>query len=239
MTLNAGQYLAPLNSGQVLSGYAQGVIEGIGVSIAPDGTISLDTTGAATLGFLVSSSAPAPVYNWSTIAGGVNSILTNDGTGNVYWTTNYVTTFPVGDPFPHTGAAGIPAGTTASRPASLPGLLRYNTDFLRLEFNNGTNYLPVSPATGGVFSFVSSAAPTPNAPGDIWLDTNTNQAKVWTGVSWTPTTPLATTLIPGRVIIGANVQVAVDGTISILTTTGVPGAVSNLGVTTITDNTSS
>ena len=239
MTLNAGQYLAPLNSGQVLSGYAQGVIEGIGVSIAPDGTISLDTTGAATLGFLVSSSAPAPVYNWSTIAGGVNSILTNDGTGNVYWTTNYVTTFPVGDPFPHTGAAGIPAGTTASRPASLPGLLRYNTDFLRLEFNNGTNYLPVSPATGGVFSFVSSAAPTPNAPGDIWLDTNTNQAKVWTGVTWIPTTPLATTLIPGRVIIGANVQVAVDGTISILTTTGVPGAVSNLGVTTITDNTSS
>jgi hypothetical protein len=239
MTLNAGQYLAPLNSGQVLSGYAQGVIEGIGVSIAPDGTISLDTAGAATLGFLVSSSAPAPVYNWSTIAGGVNSILTNDGTGNVYWTTNYVTTFPVGDPFPHTGAAGIPAGTTASRPASLPGLLRYNTDFLRLEFNNGTNYLPVSPATGGVFSFVSSAAPTPNAPGDIWLDTNTNQAKVWTGVTWIPTTPLATTLIPGRVIIGANVQVAVDGTISILTTTGVPGAVSNLGVTTITDNTSS
>ena len=239
MTLNAGQYLAPLNSGQVLSGYAQGVIEGIGVSIAPDGTISLDTTGAATLGFLVSSSAPAPVYNWSTIAGGVNSILTNDGTGNVYWTTNYVTTFPVGDPFPHTGAAGIPAGTTANRPASLPGLLRYNTDFLRLEFNNGTNYLPVSPATGGVFSFVSSAAPTPNAPGDIWLDTNTNQAKVWTGVTWIPTTPLATTLIPGRVIIGANVQVAVDGTISILTTTGVPGAVSNLGVTTITDNTSS
>jgi hypothetical protein len=239
MTLNAGQYLAPLNSGQVLSGYAQGVIEGIGVSIAPDGTISLDTAGAATLGFLVSSSAPAPVYNWSTIAGGVNSILTNDGTGNVYWTTNYVTTFPVGDPFPHTGAAGIPAGTTANRPASLPGLLRYNTDFLRLEFNNGTNYLPVSPATGGVFSFVSSAAPTPNAPGDIWLDTNTNQAKVWTGVTWIPTTPLATTLIPGRVIIGANVQVAVDGTISILTTTGVPGAVSNLGVTTITDNTSS
>ena len=239
MTLNAGQYLAPLNSGQVLSGYAQGVIEGIGVSIAPDGTISLDPTGAATLGFLVSSSAPAPIYNWSTIAGGVNSILTNDGTGNVYWTTNYVTTFPVGDPFPHTGAAGIPAGTTANRPASLPGLLRYNTDFLRLEFNNGTNYLPVSPATGGVFSFVSSAAPTPNAPGDIWLDTNTNQAKVWTGVTWIPTTPLATTLIPGRVIIGANVQVAVDGTISILTTTGVPGAVSNLGVTTITDNTSS
>ena len=46
MTLNVAQYLAPLNSSQVLTGYTQGVKQGTGISIAADGTISLDPTGA-------------------------------------------------------------------------------------------------------------------------------------------------------------------------------------------------
>ena len=50
---------------------------------------------------------------------------------------------------------------------------------------------------------------------------------------------MATATVPGRVQIGNNVQVAPDGTISILPTTGVAGFVSNIGVTTITDNVSS
>lgn len=239
MTLNVAQYLAPLNSGQVLNGYSQGVKQGVGITILPDGTITLNSTGAATLGFLTSSITPAPVYNWSLTPGGVSSILTNDGNGNVYFDTSYIQAFPIGDPFPHTGAAAIPAGITASRPTDLAGLLRYNTDFDRLEFNNGSNWLPVSPATGGVFSFIGSAAPTANAAGDFWLDTTTNQAYVWTGIQWLPTSPLATSLIAGRVKIGTNVQVALDGTISILDTIGVPGLVSNPGVTTITDNVNS
>ena len=236
MTLNVAQYLAPLNSGQVLNGYSQGVKQGVGITILPDGIITLDSTGAATLGFLTSSITPAPVYNWSLTPGGVSSILINDGTGNVYFDTSYIQAFPIGDPFPHTGAAAIPAGITASRPTDLAGLLRYNTDFDRLEFNNGSNWLPVSPASGGVFSFIGSAAPTANAAGDFWLDTTTNQAYVWTGIQWLPTSPLATSLIAGRVKIGTNVQVALDGTISILDTIGVPSLVSNPGVTTITDN---
>ena len=239
MTLNVAQYLAPLNSGQVLNGYSQGVKQGVGITILPDGTITLNSTGAATLGFLTSSITPAPVYNWSLTPGGVSSILMNDGSGNVYFDTSYIQAFPIGDPFPHTGAAAIPAGITASRPTDLAGLLRYNTDFGRLEFNNGSNWLPVSPASGGVFSFIGSAAPTANAAGDFWLDTTTNQAYVWTGIQWLPTSPLATSLIAGRVKIGTNVQVALDGTISILDTIGVPGLVSNPGVTTITDNVSS
>ena len=239
MTLNVAQYLAPLNSGQVLNGYSQGVKQGVGITILPDGTITLNSTGAATLGFLTSSITPAPVYNWSLTPGGVSSILMNDGSGNVYFDTSYIQAFPIGDPFPHTGAAAIPAGITASRPTDLAGLLRYNTDFDRLEFNNGSNWLPVSPASGGVFSFIGSAAPTANAAGDFWLDTTTNQAYVWTGIQWLPTSPLATSLIAGRVKIGTNVQVALDGTISILDTIGVPSLVSNPGVTTITDNVSS
>jgi hypothetical protein len=239
MTLNVAQYLAPLNSAQVLAGYTQGVKQGTGVSIAPDGTISLNPAGAASLGFLTSSITPAPVYAWPAGSGNPGAILTSDGAGNLTWDTNYVQTFPLGQNFPHTGAAAIPAGNTAGRPASPIGSLRYNTDFNYLEFFNGTTWIPVSPPSGPVFSFVQGATPTANNAGDLWLDINTNQEKVWDGVSWVPTTPLANAITPGRVKIGTNVQIAVDGTISILPTTGVSGSVSNAGVTTITDNVTS
>jgi hypothetical protein len=240
MTLNVAQYLAPLNSAQVLTGYTQGVKQGVGIIIATDGTITLDTSGAATLGFLTSSSTPAPVYNWSTVAGASGSVLANDGLGNVAWSTDYIQSYPLGSPYPHTGAAAIPAGSTGQRPGGAqPGFLRYNTGLGYLEFNNGTTWLPVSQASGGVFSFVTTLTPTPNAAGDLWLDTNTNQAKMWSGSAWVPTSPLATAGVPGRVKIGTNVQIAGDGTISILPTTGVSGAVSNIGVTTVTDNVSS
>jgi hypothetical protein len=241
MSLNVAQYLAPLNSAQVLVGYTQGVKQGTGVTIATDGTISLNPAGAATLGFLTSSTAPAPIYNWTLAGGSPGSILTNDGAGNLTWDTNYVQTFPLGQAFPHTGAAAIPAGITAGRPAATKGFLRYNTDFERLEFFNGTAWLPVSPASGGVFSFVSPGSPSPvaNAAGDLWFDTVVNQESVWNGTSWVPTSPLANAVTPGRVKIGTNIQIAVDGTISILPTTGVPGGVSNIGVTTVTDNVTS
>ena len=239
MTLNVAQYLAPLNSAQVLNGYSQGVKQGTGITIQPDGTITLNRAGAATLGFVTSSTSPAPVYNWSLVAGSAGSVLTNDGVGNIYWATDYVQVYPIGSAFPHTGAAAIPAGTTVERPSSPEGSLRYNKDFDRLEFFNGSAWLPVSPASGGVFSFVGASSPTANFAGDFWFDTNTYQERVWDGVSWTATTPLATALVPGRVKIGSNVQIASDGTISILPTTGVSGLVSNIGVTTITDNISS
>jgi hypothetical protein len=134
----------------------------------------------------------------------------------------------------------MPVGVTALRPVpTTKGLLRYNDSTGAFEFSNGTSWLPMTPASGGIFSFVSNVTPTANAIGDFWLDTGTNQEKVWDGVSWVPTTPLATALVPGRVKIGNNIQLAGDGTISILSTTGVAGLVSNLGLTTITDNVTS
>ena len=242
MTLNVAQYLAPLNSGQVLNGYTQGVKQGVGISIAPDGTISLDPTGASTLGFLTSSVIPAPVYAWPAVAAAqpATGFLQTDGSGNLAWNADYVSTLPVGQALPHTGAAVMPVGSTAVRPSpATKGLLRYNDTTGAFEFSNGSAWLPMTPATGGLFSFISNVTPTANAPGDFWLDTNTNQEKVWDGTLWVPTTPLATTTVPGRVKIGSNVQVAPDGTISILPTTGVAGLVSNAGVTTITDNVTS
>jgi hypothetical protein len=242
MTLNVAQYLAPLNSGQVLNGYVQGVKEGTGITISPDGTISLNPSGASTLGFITSSVTPAPIYAWPAIgatqpAGGV---LQTDGLGNLAWNAAYVSVVPANSTFPHTGAAAMPVGVSGLRPSpATKGLFRYNDSTNAFEFSNGSAWLPVTPATGSVFSFVSNVTPTPNAIGDLWLDTNTNQEKVWDGISWVPTSPLATSTVPGLVKIGSNIQVAGDGTISVLSTIGVSGLVSNLGVTTITDNVTS
>jgi hypothetical protein len=242
MTLNVAQYLAPLNSGQVLNGYVQGVKQGTGITISPDGTISLNPAGASLLGFITSSVTPAPVYAWPA-AGSVApaaGFLQNDGLGNLAWNTDYISVLPGGSTFPQSGAAVMPVGVTALRPVpTTKGLLRYNDSTGAFEFSNGTSWLPMTPASGGIFSFVSNVTPTANAIGDFWLDTGTNQEKVWDGVSWVPTTPLATALVPGRVKIGNNIQLAGDGTISILSTTGVAGLVSNLGLTTITDNVTS
>jgi hypothetical protein len=65
MPLNRSQLIAgDAGQGTVLAGQVQGVIPGTGITIAPNGTISLDTSGAAALGFITTSTPPAPVYSW-------------------------------------------------------------------------------------------------------------------------------------------------------------------------------
>jgi hypothetical protein len=48
-----------------------------------------------------------------------------------------------------TGAAQLPAGTVAQRPANGQGKLRYNTDTSRFEGNNGSSWGSLGGATGG------------------------------------------------------------------------------------------
>ena len=48
-----------------------------------------------------------------------------------------------------TGAAQLPAGTTAQRPANGVGKLRFNNNTLRFEGNNGTAWGSLGGATGG------------------------------------------------------------------------------------------
>lgn len=240
MTLNTAQYLAPLNSQQVLSGYAQGVIEGVGITIEPDGTITLNPTTAATLGFIVSTTVPATALAWPLTAGTAGAALIDDGAGNLSWSADYTPTVPVGQPFPHTGASVLPAGITAARPSGAQrGYIRYNTDYEYLEWFNGLNWLPITPASGVVSSFVSATAPTALSTGDFWYDQIVSLEKVWTGTAWVPTSPLATTTQPGRVQIGSNLQVDASSVISVAGTVGVSGGVSNTGVTAIVDNTAS
>jgi hypothetical protein len=236
MTLNVAQYLAPLNSAQVLNGYTQGVKQGTGITIQPDGTITLNRAGAATLGFLTSSTSPAPVYNWSLTPGPGGSLLRNDGAGNVNWTNDYVVVYPQGGTAIQTGAAALPAGTTLDRPAGAQaGWLRYNTSNGNPEFFNGGGWIATTPPQGPVLSFVSSTTPTATNAGDLWLDTNTNQEKVWNGSAWVPTSPAATPIIPGLVTTGANVQ-NTGGLISILDSTTLQKGVVQLNDTTTTND---
>ena len=49
--------------------------------------------------------------------------------------------------FAGSGAVTLPSGTTAQRPTSALGELRYNSDFSLFEFNNGTTWANVAPNT--------------------------------------------------------------------------------------------
>lgn len=78
-------------------------------------------------------------------------LLTNDGTVTVGGTaltfSNILGRAVQKDS--DTGAAAVPAGTTAQRPANAPGLLRYNSSTSRFEGNSGSGWGSLGGATGG------------------------------------------------------------------------------------------
>lgn len=141
MPLNTAQYVAPLNSQGVLSGLVQGVKQGPGVSILPDGTITLDASTAT--GFVITNNPTAAQYVWPTAgATSPGQQLANDGTGDVYWSSDFVQVFPSGGTFAQTGAAAIPAGPTGDRPLSAsPGFLRYNSSSTLMEYWDGAGWI--------------------------------------------------------------------------------------------------
>jgi len=107
-----------------------------------------------------------------------------------------------------TDSAIIPAGSTANRqtaPLPVGGYLRYNSDTLKLEYFDGTNWLSVGGTTTG--SFVTQTIPvlpvgaTPNAvipagssiqrqtspapaAGELRFNTSIVELEVWNGSSW-------------------------------------------------------
>lgn len=138
MALTRAQLLAGDSSqGVVLSGEVQGVKQGVGVVISVDGTISFDGTTATGV---VRTNNPAAynAYVWPTLTGvpAADSILRSDGSGNLSWTNNYVLTTS------SSGAANLPAGTTATRPpAPLQGQIRFNTENTQLELYTGAAWV--------------------------------------------------------------------------------------------------
>jgi hypothetical protein len=178
--------------GTVLAGQVQGVTQGAGISIASNGTISVDASTVVGLMKLNNGSA-YNAYVWPGTAGSNGQQLRTDGAGNLSWfdpdsipwtakgelvvgtgantealltvgangtilvadsstptglayTANYVTTTGA------TGAANLPAGGTAARPAApVAGQLRYNSDQKDLEFYDGVNWIAIPDAGGGNF----------------------------------------------------------------------------------------
>jgi len=172
--------------GYVLPGQVQGVKQGTGVIILPDGTINFDPTTATGV-MRLNNPGAYNNYFWPTLAGApaAGTILQSDGLGNVNWTSNYV---PITSPL---GAAQLPVGALSNRP--LPpaiGQFRFNDDTDLLEYYNGTDWM----------SLVSIAPPpTPNPFVGLGLVTDGTSIKVSIPVSFGPPAngPLPQQAVPG------------------------------------------
>ena len=143
MALTRSQLLAGDGSqGTVLSGQVQGVKQGVGVLILPDGTINFDSTTAT--GVVKLNNAGAyNAYVWPTLTGApaAGTILQSDGAGGLTWTADYVTTTGA------TGAANLPVGVNSQRPvAATAGQIRFNDEETVLEYYSGTAWIAVADA---------------------------------------------------------------------------------------------
>ena len=157
MALTRAQLLAgdTTTGTPVLNGQVQGVRQGVGVLINPDGTINFDASsalgvmrlnnGSAYNGYVWPSGATAPA---------AGTILQSDGTGALFWISNYVSTVGTTALNAAQGAARLPSGTIAQRPTAAAGLIRYNSELGVLEYNSGTAWIavisasPTSPTIG-------------------------------------------------------------------------------------------
>jgi hypothetical protein len=127
------------SQGTVLPSEVQGVKQGTGVLILPDGTINFDSTTATGV-MRLNTPGAYNAYGWPVLTGApaANTILQSDGTGNLVWTANYVpTTGP-------TGAANLPVGLNAQRPVTpAAGQIRYNSEQDVLEYYDGSGWVSV------------------------------------------------------------------------------------------------
>lgn len=191
MALTRSQLLAGDSSqGIVLSGNVQGVKQGIGVIILPDGTINFDSTTATGV-MRLNNAGAYNAYVWPTLSGApaAGTILQSDGAGNLLWTGNYVPTVGVTPATASVGAGKLPSGTTPQRPAAAAGLIRYNSTLGVLEYNDGTNWIAVV-----------SAGPTPSTTVGLGLAIDGTAIKVSIPVQFGP--PTAGTL-PAEAIDGS------------------------------------
>lgn len=82
-----------------------------------------------------------------------------------------------------TGAMAMPAGTTAQRPSSIQGLLRYNTSTLKPEYYNGTAWLSIAQGISIaqlINGTLTPATGTTTVPYDGTAPASTEGTLVWT-----------------------------------------------------------
>jgi hypothetical protein len=192
LALTRAQLLAGDSSqGVTLVGQVQGVKEGIGVDILPDGTINFDASSATGVMRLNNPTA-YNAYAWPSLSGApaAGTILQSDGAGGLLWTGNYVQTVGTTPATASVGAAVLPAGGLAQRPlTSVNGYIRFNTDSDLLEYFDGTNWVSVV-----------SVGPTPSTTVGLGLAVSGTAIKVSIPIQFGP--PAAGTL-PAEAIDGS------------------------------------
>ncbi len=174
-----------------LVGQVQGVKQGVGVVILPDGTINFDASSATGVMRLNNPTA-YNAYVWPGLSGApaAGTILSSDGAGNLLWTGNYVPTVGVTPATASVGAAVLPAGGNTQRPlTSVNGYIRFNTDSDLLEYYDGTNWVSVV-----------SVGPTPSTTVGLGLAVSGTAIKVSIPIQFGP--PPAGTL-PAEAIDGS------------------------------------
>lgn len=121
-------------------------------SAAAASATSLSNFKAVWLG--AAASDPTVDGNGNPLGAGATYLNTSSGFTRVYngsaWVTNYVPSTTFVAQTSATGAASIPAGTTAQRPAPTFGMQRANSTTHAMEWWNGTAWVPMGGgATGG------------------------------------------------------------------------------------------
>jgi hypothetical protein len=141
VALTRSQLLAGDGSqGVVLSGQVQGVKQGVGLTILPDGTINFDSATATGV-MRLNNGGAYNSYQWPTLGSAPSSgtILQSTGSGGLTWTSNFVATLG------STSAAIIPAGADGLRPTSpASGYFRLNSTSSKMEFYNGSSWQQIA-----------------------------------------------------------------------------------------------
>ena len=105
-----------------------------------------------------------------------------------------------------TGALELPVGTTAQRPASINGSIRFNSDLVAFEGYDGVEW----GALGGGGATYSTTAPNTNLKeGDLWFDTGTTgELYVYSGTEWLSVTGSGGAGFYQRSFVGDNTTTA-------------------------------
>lgn len=127
-----------------------------GTPTAPTASAGTNTTQVATTAFVAALGALKANLASPTFTGTPAAPTASAGTNTTQIATTAFVTTAVSTASntavqkdSNTGAASVPTGTTAQRPANGAGKFRFNSDIGRFEGNNGTGWGSLGGATGG------------------------------------------------------------------------------------------
>ena len=187
MALTRAQLLmGDASQGTVLSGQVQGVKYGTGISIAVDGTISVNSQtviGVMKLGQTPVAAAGAyNGYNWPSSGGIAGQQLQTDGSGGLTWET------AAGTDWTSKGqlvvGTGVRTDTLLNVGANGQILIADSTTITGLTYTS--NYVATTGATGAAIIPVGTTGQRPSilVAGDFRYNTTSTQLEFYDGSNW-------------------------------------------------------